>query len=195
MEKIALNVVALANSSTQPSSFVVVLKEEEGVRRLPVVIGGFEAQSIAIAVEGIKPARPLTHDLFRNTLDDLGVSLQEVVISDLKEGIFYGRLVCQQANGEPLEVDARTSDAIALAVRVGCPIYTYPTIMDQAGMVWEEEEGSSEAVTASPAKNAPLHTLSLTQLNALLQEELGKENYERAAEIRDEIKKREGSGN
>jgi hypothetical protein len=195
MDKIALQVVALANSSSQPSSFVVVLKEEEGLRRLPVVIGGFEAQSIALAVEGIKPARPLTHDLFRNTLDDLGVRLQEVVISDLKEGIFYGTLICMQPDGEPLEVDARTSDAIALAVRFGCPIYTYPNIMDQAGMVWEEEGGEEGPVVKKSTEDIPIANMSVDQLNQQLQEALGKEDYEKAAEIRDEIKKRKGAGN
>lgn len=194
MDKIALQVVALANSSSQPSSFVVVLKEEDGLRRLPVVIGGFEAQSIAIAVEGIKPGRPLTHDLFRNTLDDLGVELQEVVISDLKEGIFYGTLVCMQPNGNPLEIDARTSDAIALAVRFGCPIYTYPSIMDQAGMVWEDED-EENLVGEEQTEDKPLNALSQAQLEKLLEEALSNENYERAAEIRDEIKKRQGAGN
>lgn len=185
-----MSIVALAQSETQSNSFIVLLKEETGGRRLPIVIGGFEAQAIALAVEGIQPNRPLTHDLFKNTLQQIGVNLKEIVISDLRQGIFYATLVCQVQNGNVVELDSRTSDALALAVRFSCPIYTYSSILDRAGVTWQAEGAEGEPAVA-PAEDQPLRTYSVEELESLLEKALGEENYERAAEIRDEIQRRE----
>ncbi|MBK8704899.1 MAG: bifunctional nuclease family protein [Saprospiraceae bacterium] len=186
MYKIEMHIVAIANSESQPNSFVVVLKEEDGTRRLPVVIGGFEAQAIAIAIESIQPNRPLTHDLFKNALVALGVQLQEVIVSELKEGVFYAMLVCVKENGEIFELDARTSDAIALAVRFGCPIYANAAILDEAGIALEEAPVTPRL--SNP--EASLDSINYDKLLEMLEDALGKEEYERAAEIRDELKRR-----
>lgn len=196
MEKLELSIVALAQSEAQNNSFIVLLKEEEGTRRLPIVIGGFEAQAIALAVEGIQPNRPLTHDLFRNTLQQVGVNLQEIVISDLKQGIFFATLICKLTDDSIVELDSRTSDALALAVRFNCPIYTYPGIMDKAGVAWDPKsgeevpEGASESNYPKPGK--PVNSYSDKELKQLLDLAISEENYERAAEIRDEMQRREG---
>ncbi|MDX1665587.1 MAG: bifunctional nuclease family protein [Saprospiraceae bacterium] len=189
MDKIELSIDALAQNEAQNNSFVVILKEEGGDRRLPVVIGGFEAQAIAIAVEGIQPNRPMTHDLFRNTLSELGVDLVEIIISKLSQGIFYASLVCKQIDGSVLQLDSRTSDAIALAVRFGCPIFTVAEVMDKAGIQWGQEEEKKEKEIP---KDQPLTSYSEEDLRKLLDEALETENYERAAEIRDELKRRGG---
>lgn len=187
MEKIELEILALANSEAQPNSFVVILKEKEGNRRLPVVIGGFEAQAIALAIQGIKPNRPLTHDLFRDSLTALDITLLEVTISALKEGIFYALLAYNKPDGTVVEVDSRTSDAIALAVRFSCPIYAYANILDEAAIAVENDE-NMELLPSGAA----LSDYSKADLEQMLSEALANENYERAAEIRDEIKNREG---
>ncbi len=195
MEKVELSIVALAQSETHNNSFIVLLKEEEGMRRLPIVIGGFEAQAIALAVEGIQPNRPLTHDLFRNTLQQMGVDLKEIVISDLRQGIFFATLICQIADGSFVELDSRTSDALALAVRFSCPIYTYPFILDRAGVAWEPQSGEAGAAQPRPAEpkpGQPLGEYTDEDLQKLLDSALSEENYERAAEIRDEMQRREG---
>lgn len=144
MTKIELDIVAISHSVSQSHNYAVVLSEINGNRRLPIVIGGFEAQAIAVAMERMAPNRPLTHDLFKNTLETFDVGLQEVIISNLLDGIFYARLICER-NGEIFEIDSRTSDAIALAVRFNCPIYTYEFIMESAGVVLdgEKEEGET----------------------------------------------------
>lgn len=188
MYKIEMSIVALANSESQPNSFVVVLKEENGNRRLPVVIGGFEAQAIAIAIENIHPNRPLTHDLFKNAFSALGVELQEVIISELREGIFYATLYCRQPDGKIIELDSRTSDAIALAVRFNCPIFANAEILEEAGIALEEG-GMGKASSAPPT--ADLREQPRERLDQLLDEALASEAYERAAEIRDEIRRRE----
>ena len=133
MKKVRLDIMALSHSVTQSHNYAVVLGEENGKRRLPIVIGGFEAQAIAVALENMTPNRPLTHDLFKNTLDSFEIELKEVVINNLLDGIFYAQLVCVQ-DGNVMQIDARTSDAIAMAVRFGCPIYTFDFILDQAGV-------------------------------------------------------------
>jgi hypothetical protein len=162
---------------------------------LPIVIGGFEAQAIAVAIEGMKPNRPLSHDLFKNTLDTFSIDLKEIIINNLLEGIFYARLICLK-DGELIEIDSRTSDALALAVRFRCPIYTYEFILDAAGVVLEEgdEEGITADTPPSPAKKvqsgSSLSTYSIEDLNRMLEEVLADEDYERAAEIRDEINRR-----
>ena len=190
MNKIELEIVALSHSVTQSHNYAVVLGEINGSKRLPIVIGGFEAQAIAVAMENMTPNRPLTHDLFKNTLDTFSIDLKEIVINNLLDGIFYAQLICEQ-NGQEFSIDSRTSDAIAMAVRYNCPIYTMDFILEEAGVVLDETE---EKVKKRPRKKAKksedLAVLSLKALNNLLEEVLQKEDYEKAAKIRDEINKR-----
>jgi uncharacterized protein len=198
MKKIELEIVALSHSITQTHSYAVVLGEVNGLRRLPIVIGGFEAQAIAVALEKMQPSRPLTHDLMKNFMTAFNIELHEIIISDLQEGIFYSKLVCSSDN-DTIEIDSRTSDALALAVRFGCPVYTYEHILESAGILMEdpgtgkkkkatvtstEEEGSS-----SGGKD-DLKTMTLEDLNTLLNEVLEQEDYIRAIAIRDEINSR-----
>jgi bifunctional DNase/RNase len=190
MHKIELEIVALSHSITQSNSYAVVLGEVNGLRRLPIVIGGFEAQAIAVALENMHPSRPLTHDLMKNFMTAFGVQLQEVYICDLQEGIFYSKLVCFTAN-DTIEIDSRTSDAIALAVRFGCPIYVYSNILEQAGLTSENADKPVHATPVNePAKMNDLSLLDLVELNNLLKEVLEQEDYIRAIDIRDEINKR-----
>lgn len=192
MKKIELEIVALSHSITQTHSYAVVLGEINGLRRLPIVIGGFEAQAIAVALERMNPSRPLTHDLMKNFMMAFNVELHEVVINDLQEGIFYSKLVCSSAN-DTVEIDSRTSDALALAVRFGCPIYTFDTILNQAGILMEDDGKSktSTPVTSETGGTDDLKTLSLEELEGLLAEVLDQEDYIRAIAIRDEIKTRQ----
>ena len=190
MQKIELEIVALSHSVTQSNSYAVILGEVKGVRRLPIVIGGFEAQAIAVALENMHPSRPLTHDLMKNLMTSFDIQLQEVFICDLQEGIFFSKLVCFTAN-DTIEIDSRTSDALALAVRFGCPIYVYSHILEQAGLENETGEKVTAPLTATiQTKNSDLSNLSITELNELLNEVLEQEDYIRAIDIRDEINKR-----
>jgi len=194
MKKIELEIVALSHSITQTHSYAVVLGEVNGLRRLPIVIGGFEAQAIAVALEKMHPSRPLTHDLMKNFMNAFSIDLQEIVICDLQEGIFYSKLVCVSEH-DTVEIDSRTSDALALAVRFGCPIYTYDNILESAGILMEDPSGKKkqprEAVAAeSAAGTDDLKTLTLDELNTLLNEVLEQEDYIRAIAIRDEINSR-----
>lgn len=196
MKKIELEIVALSHSITQTHSYAVVLGEINGLRRLPIVIGGFEAQAIAVALERMNPSRPLTHDLMKNFMMAFNVELHEIVINDLQEGIFYSKLVCSSAN-DTVEIDSRTSDALALAVRFGCPIYTYENILEQAGVMMEDDQKKetqaiTSTVTSDTSGNNDLKSLSLAELNNLLTEVLEHEDYIRAIAIRDEIKSRGG---
>ncbi|MCR9288176.1 MAG: DUF151 domain-containing protein [Bacteroidetes bacterium] len=199
MKKIELDIVALSHSVTQSHNYAVVLGEQNGSRRLPIVIGGFEAQAIAVAMERMTPNRPLTHDLFKNALETFNVDVKEVIINNLLDGIFYARLVCLKS-GDLIEIDSRTSDALAMAVRFNCPIYTYEFILDAAGVVLEDTEGEEELSDSGDsskkrlkrAKKESLNSYSVEELNKLLDEVLDKEDYEQAAKIRDEIKRREG---
>ncbi len=196
MKRIELDIVALSHSMTQSHNYAVVLGERRGQRRLPIVIGSFEAQAIAVAMERMVPNRPLTHDLFKSTLDTFGVQLKEVVINNLLDGIFYARLVCMK-NGELYEIDSRTSDAIAMAVRFECPIFTYDFILEAAGVVLEEQDetgGGGVVGTARMPANLDsdaLETYPIEALKRRLQEVLEGEDYETAAKIRDELKRRE----
>lgn len=193
MNKIELEIVALSHSVTKSHNYAVVLGETEGDRRLPIVIGGFEAQAIAVAMESMSPNRPLTHDLFKNTLSAFNINLREVLINNLLDGIFYAQLVCEQ-NGEEFLVDSRTSDAIALAVRFNSKIYTYEFILDQAGVVFDGDEDIAPLESkkrTTPKKEKPLAEHKVADLEAMLEKFLEDENYEKAALIRDELKKRE----
>lgn len=198
MKKIELEIVALSHSITQTHSYAVVLGEVNGLRRLPIVIGGFEAQAIAVALEKMQPSRPLTHDLMKNFMNAFAIDLHEIIICDLQEGIFYSKLVCSTEN-DTVEIDSRTSDAIALAVRFGCPVYTYENILESAGILMENT-GSTEKKKKTkqevmvgedgPTGNEDLKTMTLEELNTLLNEVLDSEDYIRAIAIRDEINSR-----
>lgn len=194
MRKIELEIVALSHSITQTHSYAVVMGEVNGLRRLPIVIGGFEAQAIAVALEKMQPSRPLTHDLMKNFMSAFNVDLTEIIISDLQEGIFYSKLVCVSEH-DTVEIDSRTSDALALAVRFGCPIYTYEHILESAGILMEDtgkkKKGQLETSTTTEASGRDdLRSMSLEELNTLLSEVLEQEDYIRAISIRDEIASR-----
>lgn len=198
MKKTELEIVALSHSITQTHSYAVVLGEVNGLRRLPIVIGGFEAQAIAVALEKMQPSRPLTHDLFTNFMSTFEIDLTEVVIYKLEEGIFFAKLLCNQG-GNVIEIDSRTSDALALAVRTGCRIFTYENILDAAGLYLDpaseesSEEGKAPSVENISEQNTDLATMTLDELNNLLQQVLEQEDYMRAISIRDEINKRKKS--
>jgi bifunctional DNase/RNase len=196
MKKIELEIVALSHSITQTHSYAVVLGEVNGLRRLPIVIGGFEAQAIAVALEKMQPSRPLTHDLMKNFMTAFNIDLHEIIISDLQEGIFYSKLVCSSDN-DTIEIDSRTSDALALAVRFGCTVFTYEHILESAGILMEDTGSSttkkSKVTTTTSEEHTgkdDLKTMSLEDLNVLLNDVLDHEDYIRAITIRDEINKR-----
>jgi bifunctional DNase/RNase len=198
MKKIELEIVALSHSITQTHSYAVVLGEVNGLRRLPIVIGGFEAQAIAVALEKMQPSRPLTHDLMKNFLNAFAIDLHEIIICDLQEGIFYSKLVCSSEN-DTIEIDSRTSDALALAVRFGCPIYTYENILESAGILMEDTDkaGKKKKVKQEVVVeehgvtgNEDLKTMTVDELSTLLNDVLESEDYIRAIAIRDEINSR-----
>ena len=194
MEKIKLDIVGLSYSQTQSGAYALVLGESEGKRRLPIIIGGFEAQAIAIELEKMTPSRPLTHDLFKNFADEFDIHVQEVIIYNLVEGIFFAKLICEK-EGKEVEIDSRTSDAIALAVRFNCNIYTYEFVLSSAGIILEddvEEEGAyeEEDVDLNELTRDPVETYSLDDLEKRMQEAIDNEDYEMASKIRDEINRR-----
>ncbi|NVK66711.1 MAG: bifunctional nuclease family protein [Flavobacteriales bacterium] len=194
MNKIKLEIVGLSYSQTQSGAYALVLSEENGNRRLPIIIGGFEAQAIAIELEKMVPTRPLTHDLFKNFATTFNIHVKEVVIYNLVEGIFYSKLVCE-FNGEVTEIDARTSDAIAIGVRFKCPVYTFENILSSAGILLDEtsEIGGDALFSESEEAEEPadtLSTVSIEELENQLNEAIANEDYELASKIRDEINKR-----
>jgi len=192
MIKIELGIVALSHSVTHSHNYAVVMGEIEGNRRLPIVIGGFEAQAIAVAMEQMSPNRPLTHDLFKNTLEIFDVDLKEVVINNLLDGVFYSKLVCVK-EGKEYEIDARTSDAIAMAVRFDCPIFTFDFILESAGVALEEgDDGKSISpkTMGKGEKGAKFELMTDPALAKLLDDVLANEDYEKAAKIRDELQRR-----
>ncbi len=194
MKKVPLEISAISHSVTQSQNYAVLLAETNGTRRLPIVIGGYEAQSIAVAWERLSSGRPLTHDLFKNTLETFNITLKEVIISNLLDGVFYARLICMQDNNV-YEIDSRTSDALALAVRFACPISTYEFILDAAGIVLEENDtANTTAPREAPRRSTnTLSQLSMDELNRMLDDVIAQEDYEQAARIRDEIQKRHKS--
>ncbi|MGB0914720.1 MAG: bifunctional nuclease domain-containing protein [Crocinitomicaceae bacterium] len=192
MDKIKLEIVGLSYSQTQSGAYALVLSEVDGNRRLPIIIGGFEAQAIAIELEKMVPTRPLTHDLFKNFASTFNINVKEVVIYKLTEGIFYSKLVCEQ-EGNIVEIDARTSDAIAIGVRFECPVYTSESILSSAGILLdqealEEEDLLAEALDEEP--KATLETISIEDLENQLNQAIDDEDYELASKIRDEIQRR-----
>lgn len=194
-QKIELEIDRLSQSLTQMQSYAVVLSEVEGRRRLPVVIGAAEAQSIAMSMEKMSPSRPLTHDLMKNVLQEFGIELKEVIINNLLDGVFYAQLVCK-TNNTLHYIDSRTSDALALAVRFRCPIYTYESILESAGITLEGQGMAEEArPTAgsnprSSIDESRLESLSEDRLQELLEKYLNEEAYEQAARVRDELHRR-----
>jgi|TARA_B110000046_G_scaffold127635_1_gene134037 hypothetical protein len=194
MEKIKLDIAGLSYSQTQSGAYALVLSEVIGKRRLPIIIGGFEAQAIAIELEKMTPSRPLTHDLFKNFSDHFKINLVEVIIYNLVEGIFFAKLICEQ-NGKEVEIDSRTSDAIALAVRFESPIYTYEFVLNSAGIILDEDnddkdeiapEISLEEITKNPSER-----MSLKELKKHLKNSIDNEDYEAASRFRDEINNRQ----
>jgi bifunctional DNase/RNase len=209
VEKIRLEIIGLSSSQSQTGSFALVLGEVNGNRRLPIIIGMFEAQAIAIEIEKVIPNRPMTHDLFKSFALSFHFIVEEIVISDLKEGVFFAKIICSDGI-KNIEIDARPSDAIAIGLRFDVPIYSYETIMSEAGIVLnddmeddmdededEEEDNLEEAPVASNKPDSPqtgredqIKNMSLDQLQAMLDDAIEKEDYEKAARVRDEMNKR-----
>jgi uncharacterized protein len=199
---IKLNVLGISYSQTQSGAYALILTEEEGDRRIPIIVGGFEAQAIAIELEGLKPPRPLTHDLFLSFAKVYGISIKEVVIYKLEEGVFYAQLLCD--NGvEKITLDARTSDAIALALRFKCPIYTTEEIISKAGIVLDFDKesaetkqeptgdrGSEKVEKKQPADKTDYSSLSMEELKKMLSDAISNENYEKASAVKSEIDRR-----
>jgi uncharacterized protein len=196
MEKIKLDIVGLSYSQTQSGAYALVLGESSGKRRLPIIIGGFEAQAIAIELEKMRPSRPLTHDLFKNFADEFKINVTEVIIYNLVEGIFFSRLICEK-DDEEIEIDSRTSDAIALAVRFNCPIYTYEFVLGSAGILLDDDTSEEEEINLEEELQQEEENLSnrytLEELNNQLQDALDNEDYEFASKIRDEINRRQSN--
>lgn len=197
MKKVKLNILGLSYSQTQTGAYALVLSEADGNRRIPIIIGAVEAQAIAIQLEGLKPPRPLTHDLFLNVALAFDIEIAEVFIHKLEEGIFYAEIVCVQ-NTNRIRVDSRTSDAIALALRFECPIYTTEEIIGKAGIIMEFDESGdgnedledSGMIRKSSASQIDYSDCTSEELNELLDSAITDEDYEKASEIRDEINKR-----
>lgn len=185
MDKIQVDILGLSTSPASGGAYALILKEVNGNRRLPIIIGAFEAQSIALEMEGIKPPRPLTHDLMKSIIDVLGVELSEVTICELRDGTFYAKLIFDSQ-----EIDSRPSDAIALAVRAGVPIFVAEKVMEDAAFVPEAEQTDQEAPSAARAPKDP-KTASLEAIRGKLREAIEKEDYERAARLRDELRRLE----
>lgn len=196
MKKVKLEIVGLSYSQTQSGAYALVLGESTGSRRLPIIIGGFEAQAIAIELEKMTPTRPLTHDLFKSFSETFSIDVSEVLIYNLVEGIFYAKLICTDGTRE-VEIDARTSDAIALAVRFNCPIYTYEFILKSAGIVLDDDSLPSASSTMNleeiSSSDGEYKGKSTEELKNMLQTALDDEQYELASKIRDEINQRKKS--
>lgn len=194
MEKVKLEIVGLSYSQTQSGAYALVLSEVEGNRRLPIIIGGFEAQAIAIELEKMAPTRPLTHDLFKNFATTFNIEVQEVIIYKLVEGIFYSKLICVR-EGETVEIDARTSDAIAIGVRFDCDVYTYENILSSAGILLDETSMEDDEMVVEnieeEAAGDTIEAISNEELQNRLNQAIENEDYELASKIRDEISKRE----
>lgn len=189
MIKIQLEIKGMTVSQSQHNSYALVLGEVNGPRRLPIIIGAFEAQAIALELEKMRPSRPLTHDLFRNFADIFGINVEEVIINKFSEGIFHALLICNDGVAIK-EIDSRTSDAIALALRFECPIYTYENILAQAGITFDEETAELESEDESEELVNDFNSFTTDELEEQLQKAIGDEDYEKATLIRDELHKR-----
>lgn len=197
MKKVKLEIVGLSYSQTQTGAYALVLGEAKGKRRLPIIIGGFEAQAIAIELEKMTPSRPLTHDLFKSFAEGFNININEVIIYNLVEGIFFAKLITHDGNKE-VEIDARTSDAIALAVRFNCPINTYEFILSQAGIILDDDALAAANDTLDPddlveVEETDYIKKSTEELKQMLETALNDEDYEKASRIRDELNNRKKS--
>ncbi|MBS1486297.1 MAG: bifunctional nuclease family protein [Bacteroidetes bacterium] len=199
-KKIKLEILGLSSSQSQTGSFALVLGETPGNRRLPIIIGMFEAQAIAIEIEKIMPNRPMTHDLFKSFASNFHFRVEEIIISDLKEGVFFAKIVCNDGL-KKIDIDARPSDAIAIGLRFDSPMYTYESILAEAGIVLTDQDEEEKEKVVKPEKTKikkepikrsgeDFKTFSTDKLRDLLKEAIDKEDYERAAKIRDELGKR-----
>jgi len=201
MQKVRLTIKGLSYSERQTGAYALLLAEEKGDRKLPIVIGGFEAQSIAIALEkAVSPPRPLSHDLFKNVLDVYGVALKEVIIHRIKDGVFFASLITE-GNGKEEAIDARPSDAVALALRFKCPVFTTEEVLEKAGMILDDDTGESKSITVEdddeaahdkPVSN-PISTANTNELQEMMAKAIASEDYELAARLRDEIEKRKNN--
>lgn len=192
MEKIRLEILGMSYSQSQSGAYALILGEAGGKRRLPIIIGGFEAQAIAIELEKMKPARPLTHDLLKSLAVAFHITVTEVIINKFFEGVFYAQLVCNDGK-QVIEIDSRTSDAVAIAIRFNCPIFTYENIMSAAGVVVDDdkkEDEDSEWQDSEKREKNPWELLSVEELEKQIQTAIDNEEYEKASKIRDEIKRR-----
>src|SRR4030042_1183327 len=192
MKRISLKVMGISYSQTQSGAYALLLIEENGDRRIPIIIGGFEAQAIVIKLENLEPPRPLTHDLFKKIADQFDITLAEVVIHKLEEGVFFSKLICNKGEKE-YAIDSRTSDAVAIALRFGCPIYIHEDILEKAQLSnshTETELASPEEAKPSSQQNSKYGSFTDEELYKMIDEAVKTENYEKAASIRDEIEKR-----
>ena len=194
MDKIKLDIAGLSYSQTQSGAYALVLAESGGKRQLPIIIGGFEAQAIAIELEKMTPTRPLTHDLFKHFAQAFSIGVKEIVIYNLIEGIFYSKIICER-DGQVTEIDARTSDAIAIGVRFNCPIFTFENILSSAGILMDENQTKDDDFSIddddeSIQPEGSLLSLNLEELENQLNDAINNEDYELASRIRDEINKR-----
>jgi len=201
MKKVELEIAGLSYSHTQSGAYALVFNEANGNRRLPIIIGGTEAQAIAIELEGMTPSRPLTHDLFKSFAEEFEFTIQEVIIYNLIEGIFFSKLICRNKEGNSIEIDSRTSDAVAIAVRFTCPIFTYEFILNSAGIILDDDSEENEEAentenldfTSAPIEisdsvSEPIK--SIEELEKELEEAIESEDYERASKLRDQINSR-----
>ena len=200
MKRVRLNIIGLSNSQTKSGAYALILGEENGERRLPIIIGAFEAQAIFVALEkDIKPPRPLTHDLFKNFADSFNISLKEVIIHKIEDGVFYSSLICITKQGESI-IDARTSDAIALAIRFNCKVLTYEDVLMKAGIILDKDLPKKQKPNIEktedpdrPTHKKSIKTIPIKALEAALEKAIKSENYEKAAQLRDELNKRKNN--
>jgi len=193
MKKLKLVIVGMSYSQSQSGAYALILGVAGEKKRLPIIIGGFEAQAIAIELEKMKPTRPLTHDLFKRFADEMGITITEVIINKFEDGIFYSLLVCQN-NEETIFIDSRTSDAVALALRFGCPIYANKSVIDEAGIDMDDAEIENEISKDDEMEDSsPYSELSIKELEEKLKKAIEEEKYEEASKIRDEIKRKKES--
>lgn len=197
MGKRLLKLYGISNSQSQSGAFALILTDVKTDQRIPIIIGAFEAQSIALHLEGMKPSRPLTHDLFANFVNDFNITVHEVIISDFKEGIFYARIICEQ-EGVVRQIDSRTSDAVALALRFECPIFATDEVVEQTAISLDDTsdedddtpENEDKTFDVAPSDEDDLSAYTMEELSSMLDEAVAREDFEFASRLRDEMNKR-----